>query len=185
MKLILFILIYLMVASPLYSMDISPRKKPSRECDEVIAFADMMFGEGENQTFYSKLDLARFLYSESLKNDTSVCMELHSIKHGGAPKYSSMNKSLNLRKNKNRKEYDEVLEFSRQSVELIHTTYSYMSEYDHYITIEMAKNNPPIWFKEYIIVYKISGDHVFVKLDFNKKNLEQYNNLIKEIELYY
>lgn len=175
----------LMICNIAYSMNITPKVKPTLYCDEVIAFADMMFGEGENQTFYSKLDLARFLYSESLKNDISVCAELHSVKNGGAPKYSSMNKSLNLRKNKNRKEYDEVLEFSRQSVEVIHTTYSYMSEYDHYITIDMAKNNPPTWFKEYIIVYKISGDHVFVKLDFNKKNLEQYNNLIKEIELYY
>jgi hypothetical protein len=158
-----------------------PLPEPSISCNEVEAFADIMFGEGENQSYEAKLDLARFLYSESLKYDRDVCDELHSRKPGGALKYSSVHGSLDIRKSKNKKYYEEVLKMAEKEIHNIKLTFNKISEYNHYITINLAKNRPPKWFKQYIVSYYISGDHVFANLDFKIYSDEQYKDLLLKI----
>lgn len=152
------------------------------ECNEAVAMADIMFGEGENQPLDAKLDLARFLYSESIKSNISMCEELAIRKPGGALKYSSMHISLDIRKQKNYKKYQETLELAQNSLEDIKKSYQKMSPYDHYITIDLAVKRPPHWFKDYITKYTFSGDHVFVNLDFTHKNPTMYNQMLKDVK---
>lgn len=157
-------------------------------CDEVRAFADIMFGEGENQTEEAKLDLAKFLYSESLKDQVDVCTELYIKKSGGAFKYSSMHHNLQVRKQKNPLEYKKVFIFALMSYNYIKFTYQSIEKYNHYITKHLAFTNPPHWFKNYIIDYKVSGDHIFVNLDFQYKYKEpnryrkNYELMVKKIK---
>lgn len=183
-KIILLTILIVACSSKDISIDkqiIIPLPVQESSCNEVIAFADIMFGEGENQSYNAKLDLARFLYSESLKYDRTVCDELHSRKPGGALKYSSVHGSLEIRKKKNKKYYEEIIKMAENEIHNIKLTFNHISEYNHYITLNLAKNNPPKWFKHYIVSYYISGDHVFANLDFSIYSDIQYKDLLLKI----
>ena len=177
MKLLAIICSIMLMCSGAYATNSIPQK-----CNEVTAIADIMFGEGENQTLNAKLDLARFLYSESIKSNISVCEELTIRKPGGALKYSSMHISLDIRKQKNYTKYQETLKLAEDSLEDIKKSYHKMSPYDHYITIDLAVKRPPHWFKDYITAYTFSGDHVFAKLDFTKKVDSLYDEMLSKIK---
>ena len=159
-------------------------------CNEVQAVADIMFGEGENQPLYAKKDLGYFLISEAKKNNRSLCRELNYRMPGGHLKYTSMHSNLKIRK-KNRKEsYKNISAIAKEFWEKDRNNYKKIEKYNHYITLDLAYRNPPKWFKYYIVEYYISGDHVFVNLDFeNKKEtrisgkyLNNYKSLVKEIK---
>lgn len=185
LRIILLSILVVACSSNHIAMDkpiITPLPTPSSDCNEVKAFTDIMFGEGENQSYDAKLDLARFLYSESLKYDRNVCEELHSRKPGGALKYSSVHGSLEIRKKKNRQYYDEVTKIAEKEIHNIKLTFNHISEYNHYITTNLAKNNPPKWFKHYIVSYYISGDHVFANLDFSIYSDKQYKDLLLKLK---
>ena len=73
--------------------EVFPLKK-SETCNNVEAVADIMFGEGENQTLDAKYSLAYFLISQSIQNKRTLCEELKYRMPGGALKYSSMYNNL-------------------------------------------------------------------------------------------
>lgn len=164
--------------------------KTSPECSEVIAISEIMFGEAENQTLESKHALGHFLISEAIKNNRTLCEEAYYRKPGGALKYSSMINDFKTRRAKRSASYIQILDEAKEFWNTKRKDYEYMSKYNHYITLKLAKLNPPSWFKYYIVDYKIYGDHVFVNLDFKNKDttretgkyLNNYNTLIKEID---
>ena len=157
--------------------------KNSSTCNNINAIADIMFGEGENQTLDAKYALAKFLISESIKNDRTLCQELTYKMSGGALKYSSMHKNLNKLKKKRAKSYEKIREEAKQfwnNKEYLN--YKDMEKFNHYITLKLAKNNPPKWFKYYIVEYKLYGDHIFVNLDFkhkSKRYIENYKKIAR------
>ena len=149
--------------------------KNSKTCNNVEAIADIMFGEGENQTLDAKYSLAYFLINQSILNNRTLCEELTYRMPGGALKYSSMHSNLKNLKRQRAKSYANILSQAKtfwQNKEYLN--YKKMQNFNHYITIKMAINNPPEWFKYYIIGYKVSGDHVFVNLDFKDKKAKKY-----------
>lgn len=164
--------------------------KEHKSCNSIQAIADIMFGEGENQPLYAKYDLGYFLISEAKKENRTLCEELKHRKPGGALKYSSMHANLKNLKNKRAKSYAKILEEAEDFWNNHKQNYPSMEQYNHYITLKKAKNSPPEWFKYYIVKYKISGDHVFVDLDFKDKHkvkssgkyLKNYQKLLKDIE---
>ena len=164
--------------------------KESESCNNVQAIADIMFGEGENQDYKAKKDLGYFLISESIKNNRTLCEELKYRMPGGALKYSSMHKNLNNLKIKRAKSYAKIYKEAEKFWIEDKDNYKKMNKYNHYIATKLALRNPPSWFKYYIIDYKISGDHVFVNLDFRNKHqikrsgkyLNTYKKLVNEIK---
>ena len=154
--------------------EVFPLKK-SETCNNVEAVADIMFGEGENQTLDAKYSLAYFLISQSIQNNRTLCEELKYRMPGGALKYSSMYNNLKKLKKQRATSYANIL---KQAEEFWNNkeylNYNKMDKYNHYITVSLAKHNPPKWFKYYIVDYKVSGDHVFVNLDFKDKESRKY-----------
>lgn len=166
--------------------------KQSSSCNNVNAITDIMFGEGENQTLEGKYALANFLVSEAIKNDRTLCEELSYKMPGGALKYSSMYKNLKELKQKRISSYKQIQYEANYYWQNKHyLNYVTMLKFNHYITLTLAKNNPPSWFKYYIVDYKIIGDHVFVNLDFRNKErvkqtgkyLSNYNKLVSNLIL--
>lgn len=158
-------------------------------CNQVNAISDIMFGEGENQSLSAKKDLGYFLISEASKSGRTLCQELNYRMPGGDLKYSSMHKNLNKLKEARASSYKIIKEQAENFWKEDKDNYRKMSKYNHYITLSLAKNRPPSWFKYYIRSYYISGDHVFADLDFRNKHqtrksgkyLPNYNRLIKDI----
>lgn len=161
----------------------------SPSCNQVNAISDIMFGEGENQSLSAKKDLGYFLISEASKSGRTLCQELNYRMPGGDLKYSSMHKNLNKLKEDRASSYKIIREQAENFWKEDRDNYRKMSKYNHYITLSLAKNHPPSWFKYYIRSYYISGDHVFADLDFRNKHqarksgkyLPNYNRLIKDI----
>lgn len=161
----------------------------SPSCNQVNAISDIMFGEGENQSLSAKKDLGYFLISEASKSGRTLCQELNYRMPGGDLKYSSMHKNLNKLKEDRAGSYKIIREQAENFWKEDKNNYRKMSKYNHYITLSLAKNRPPSWFKYYIRSYYISGDHVFADLDFRNKHqarksgkyLPNYNRLIKDI----
>lgn len=161
----------------------------SSSCNQVNAISDIMFGEGENQSLSAKKDLGYFLISEASKSGRTLCQELNYRMPGGDLKYSSMHKNLNKLKEDRASSYKIIKEQAENFWREDKDNYRKMSKYNHYITLSLAKNRPPSWFKYYIRSYYISGDHVFADLDFRNKHqtrksgkyLPNYNRLIKDI----
>lgn len=161
----------------------------SPSCNQVNAISDIMFGEGENQSLSAKNDLGYFLISEASKSGRTLCQELNYRMPGGDLKYSSMHKNLNKLKEARASSYKIIKEQAENFWREDKDNYRKMSKYNHYITLSLAKNRPPSWFKYYIRSYYISGDHVFADLDFRNKHqarksgkyLPNYNRLIKDI----
>ena len=161
----------------------------SPSCNQVNAISDIMFGEGENQSLSAKKDLGYFLISEASKFGRTLCQELNYRMPGGDLKYSSMHKNLNKLKEARASSYKIIKEQAENFWREDKDNYRKMSRYNHYITLSLAKNRPPSWFKYYIRSYYISGDHVFADLDFRNKHqtrksgkyLPNYNRLIKDI----
>lgn len=161
----------------------------SPSCNQVNAISDIMFGEGENQSLSAKKDLGYFLISEASKSGRTLCQELNYRMPGGDLKYSSMHKNLNKLKEDRASSYKMIREQAENFWKEDKDNYRKMSKYNHYITLSLAKNRPPSWFKYYIRSYYISGDHVFADLDFRNKHqarksgkyLPNYNRLIKDI----
>lgn len=161
----------------------------SPSCNQVNAISDIMFGEGENQSLSAKKDLGYFLISEASKSGRTLCQELNYRMPGGDLKYSSMHKNLNKLKEDRASSYKIIKEQAENFWKEDKDNYRKMSKYNHYITLSLAKNRPPSWFKYYIRSYYISGDHVFADLDFRNKHqtrksgkyLPNYNRLIKDI----
>lgn len=161
----------------------------SPSCNQVNAISDIMFGEGENQSLSAKKDLGYFLISEASKSGRTLCQELNYRMPGGDLKYSSMHKNLNKLKEDRASSYKIIKEQAENFWREDKDNYRKMSKYNHYITLSLAKNRPPSWFKYYIRSYYISGDHVFADLDFRNKHqtrksgkyLPNYNRLIKDI----
>lgn len=161
----------------------------SPSCNQVNAISDIMFGEGENQSLSAKKDLGYFLISEASKSGRTLCQELNYRMPGGDLKYSSMHKNLNKLKEDRASSYKIIKEQAENFWKEDKNNYRKMSKYNHYITLSLAKNRPPSWFKYYIRSYYISGDHVFADLDFRNKHqarksgkyLPNYNRLIKDI----
>ncbi len=161
----------------------------SPSCNQVNAISDIMFGEGENQSLSAKKDLGYFLISEASKSGRTLCQELNYRMPGGDLKYSSMHKNLNKLKEDRASSYKIIREQAENFWKEDKNNYRKMSKYNHYITLSLAKNRPPSWFKYYIRSYYISGDHVFADLDFRNKHqarksgkyLPNYNRLIKDI----
>lgn len=161
----------------------------SPSCNQVNAISDIMFGEGENQSLSAKKDLGYFLISEASKSGRTLCQELNYRMPGGDLKYSSMHKNLNKLKEDRASSYKIIREQAENFWKEDKDNYRKMSKYNHYITLSLAKNRPPSWFKYYIRSYYISGDHVFADLDFRNKHqarksgkyLPNYNRLIKDI----
>lgn len=161
----------------------------SPSCNQVNAISDIMFGEGENQSLSAKKDLGYFLISEASKSGRTLCQELNYRMPGGDLKYSSMHKNLNKLKEARASSYKIIREQAENFWKEDKDNYRKMSKYNHYITLSLAKNRPPSWFKYYIRSYYISGDHVFADLDFRNKHqtrksgkyLPNYNRLIKDI----
>lgn len=161
----------------------------SHSCNQVNAISDIMFGEGENQSLSAKKDLGYFLISEASKSGRTLCQELNYRMPGGDLKYSSMHKNLNKLKEARASSYKIIKEQAENFWKEDKDNYRKMSKYNHYITLSLAKNRPPSWFKYYIRSYYISGDHVFADLDFRNKHqtrksgkyLPNYNRLIKDI----
>lgn len=161
----------------------------SPSCNQVNAISDIMFGEGENQSLSAKKDLGYFLISEASKSGRTLCQELNYRMPGGDLKYSSMHKNLNKLKEARASSYKIIKEQAENFWKEDKDNYRKMSKYNHYITLSLAKNRPPSWFKYYIRSYYISGDHVFADLDFRNKHqtrksgkyLPNYNRLIKDI----
>ena len=161
----------------------------SPSCNQVNAISDIMFGEGENQSLSAKKDLGYFLISEASKSGRTLCQELNYRMPGGDLKYSSMHKNLNKLKEARASSYKIIKEQAKNFWKEDKDNYRKMSKYNHYITLSLAKNRPPSWFKYYIRSYYISGDHVFADLDFRNKHqtrksgkyLPNYNRLIKDI----
>lgn len=161
----------------------------SHSCNQVNAISDIMFGEGENQSLSAKKDLGYFLISEASKSGRTLCQELNYRMPGGDLKYSSMHKNLNKLKEARASSYKIIKEQAENFWREDKDNYRKMSKYNHYITLSLAKNRPPSWFKYYIRSYYISGDHVFADLDFRNKHqtrksgkyLPNYNRLIKDI----
>lgn len=161
----------------------------SPSCNQVNAISDIMFGEGENQSLSAKKDLGYFLISEASKSGRTLCQELNYRMPGGDLKYSSMHKNLNKLKEDRASSYKIIREQAENFWKEDRDNYRKMSKYNHYITLSLAKNRPPSWFKYYIRSYYISGDHVFADLDFRNKHqarksgkyLPNYNRLIKDI----
>lgn len=161
----------------------------SPSCNQVNAISDIMFGEGENQSLSAKKDLGYFLISEASKSGRTLCQELNYRMPGGDLKYSSMHKNLNKLKEARASSYKIIKEQAENFWREDKDNYRKMSKYNHYITLSLAKNRPPSWFKYYIRSYYISGDHVFADLDFRNKHqtrksgkyLPNYNRLIKDI----
>lgn len=161
----------------------------SPSCNQVNAISDIMFGEGENQSLSAKKDLGYFLISEASKSGRTLCQELNYRMPGGDLKYSSMHKNLNKLKEDRSSSYKIIREQAENFWKEDKNNYRKMSKYNHYITLSLAKNRPPSWFKYYIRSYYISGDHVFADLDFRNKHqarksgkyLPNYNRLIKDI----
>ena len=163
--------------------------KESKSCNNIQAIADIMFGEGENQTYEAKRDLGYFLISESIKGNRTLCEELKYRMPGGALKYSSMHANLGKLKHRRAKSYAKIYKEAERFWAEDKLGYKVMSSYNHYIANRLALRNPPSWFKYYIVKYKISGDHVFVDLDFKDKHqtrksgkyLNNYKKLIEEL----
>lgn len=161
----------------------------SPSCNQINAISDIMFGEGENQSLSAKKDLGYFLISEASKSGRTLCQELNYRMPGGDLKYSSMHKNLNKLKEDRASSYKIIREQAENFWKEDKDNYRKMSKYNHYITLSLAKNRPPSWFKYYIRSYYISGDHVFADLDFRNKHqarksgkyLPNYNRLIKDI----
>lgn len=161
----------------------------SPSCNQVNAISDIMFGEGENQSLSAKKDLGYFLISEASKSGRTLCQELNYRMPGGDLKYSSMHKNLNKLKEDRASSYKIIKEQAENFWREDKDNYRKMSKYNHYITLSLAKNRPPSWFKYYIRSYYISGDHVFADLDFRNKHqtrksgkyLPNYNRLVKDI----
>lgn len=161
----------------------------SPSCNQVNAISDIMFGEGENQSLSAKKDLGYFLISEASKSGRTLCQELNYRMPGGDLKYSSMHKNPNKLKEARASSYKIIKEQAENFWKEDKDNYRKMSKYNHYITLSLAKNRPPSWFKYYIRSYYISGDHVFADLDFRNKHqtrksgkyLPNYNRLIKDI----
>lgn len=161
----------------------------SPSCNQVNAISDIMFGEGENQSLSAKKDLGYFLISEASKSGRTLCQELNYRMPGGDLKYSSMHKNLNKLKEDRASSYKIIREQAENFWKEDKDNYRKMSKYNHYITLSLAKNRPPSWFKYYIRSYYISGDHVFADLDFRNRHqtrksgkyLPNYNRLIKDI----
>lgn len=161
----------------------------SPSCNQANAISDIMFGEGENQSLSAKKDLGYFLISEASKSGRTLCQELNYRMPGGDLKYSSMHKNLNKLKEDRASSYKIIREQAENFWKEDKDNYRKMSKYNHYITLSLAKNRPPSWFKYYIRSYYISGDHVFADLDFRNKHqtrksgkyLPNYNRLIKDI----
>ena len=82
--------------------------KESKSCNNIQAIADIMFGEGENQTYEAKRDLGYFLISESIKGNRTLCEELKYRMPGGALKYSSMHANLGKLKHRRAKSYAKI-----------------------------------------------------------------------------
>jgi len=149
--------------------------KSSETCNNVEAIADIMFGEGENQSIQAKHNLAYFLISESIKGDRTLCEELRYRMPGGALKYSSMFDNLRNLKNRRPSSYQNNINIAQEFWKSKkYLNYRSMYRYNHFITIHLARNNPPEWFKYYITDYKFSGDHVFVNLNFENKKEKRY-----------
>ena len=161
----------------------------SPSCNQIDAIADIMFGEGENQSLSAKKDLGLFLISEASKSGRTLCQELNYRMPGGHLKYSSMHKNINQLKKKRAQSYALIKEQAKEFWASDKDGYKKMNKYNHYITLSLAKKRPPSWFKYYIKSYYISGDHVFAELDFKNKNvvrktgkyLPNYNQLLKDI----
>lgn len=175
--------------------NVPANKNPSivvqqKGCNEVDAIADIMFGEGENQPLQGKKDLGWFLISEANKAGRSLCKELNYRMPGGHLKYTSMHSNLKNKKADRPKSYANIKEIAKEFWKNDADKYHKMDRFNHYITLDLAKKRPPKWFKYYIVEYYISGDHVFVNLDFKDKvktkksgkYLPNYQKLLKEIE---
>lgn len=164
--------------------------KVSNSCNNIQAIADIMFGEGENQTLPAKYDLGYFLINESIKDGKTLCEELKIRMPGGALKYSSMHHNLKYLKKKRAKSYQNIYQQAKVFWNNHREKFSSIQAYNHYITTRKARFSPPEWFKYYIVSYKISGDHVFVNLDFEKKKeikasgkyMKNYYKMIQDIK---
>lgn len=161
----------------------------TESCKPELAIADIIFGEGSNQSLEGKYALGYFLISEAVKGNRTLCEELNYRMPGGDLKYSSMHKALKARKQREKTTYSQNLQEAKVFWETYRDQYHQMSKYNHYITLDLAIHKPPHWFKHYIVQYKIIGDHVFADLDFKNKHqvrksgkyAANYQKLVAEI----
>lgn len=164
--------------------------KTVESCDNIKTITDIMFGEGENQPLKAKEDLAYFLISESLKENRTLCQELHFRMPGGALKYSSTHHKFEYRKSERKKVYNQIRSEAETFWSEKRTGYKKMWRYNHFLTKKRAVSDPPSWFKYYIVSYKFSGDHVFIEADFSNivkdkksgKYLGNYWKIVKDIK---
>ena len=143
----------------------------------IEAMSDLVFGEANGLPESQRFDIVRFVVSEAIKNNRSICEE-KVAKAGSKPtstyRYTSVY-TVESKKQKWGKSYLQQVEW----VKSIMNTKFEIVPYDHFITVDLAKKNPPSWFKFHIKEFNITGAHVFVSLDFKSKQLEGYNKMKK------
>lgn len=154
----------------------------TKNCNEkqtIYALADLVFGEANTLKVEERLDVVRFVVSEAIRNNRSICEE-KIAKAGSKPtsayRYTSVY-TVESKKQKWAKSYIQqvkwVKSIFRKNIKIV--------EYNHYITVDLAVRRPPDWFKFYIKDYSVTGAHVFVLLDFKDKQVEGYNKLMNDL----
>lgn len=145
----------------------------------IKALADLVFGEANTLPDEQKMDVVRFVVSEAIRNNRSICEE-KIAKAGSRPtsayRYTSVY-TVESKKQKWQNSYKRQVEW----VESLFNKNIEVVKYDHFITVDLARTKPPRWFKYHIKEFNVTGAHVFVLLDFRDKQLEGYNKLMKEI----
>lgn len=135
-----------------------------------IVLAKMIYGEGGSLRVAEKSQLGRFLVSEAVKNQRTICEEYYYKYPKGSYRYSSsiiVDSQIN-RSEASKKAFstnveiarNELLQFNRNKRSI-----DDIKHYDSFVTVELAYNRPQDWFKNHIEAFYIAGAHVFMRLN--------------------
>lgn len=159
--------------NPYYGIIVNPSKGCNQKQAEQT-LARMIFGEGEGLPLEERRQLGRFLVSEAVKNQRTLCEEYNYKYPKGSYRYSSsiiVDKRIN--KNEASKKIfgtnvviarNELLQFNRNP-----RIIDDIKHYDSFVTVELAYYRPQKWFLNHIEDYVIAGAHVFMRLNHKEK----------------
>lgn len=151
-----------------------------------------IYSEAGNDKEWGKISVGAFLISEAEKSGMSLCGESKSRKDGGAYKYSwhYHERYYKKRAKTNHLERQSYAQSERVANMLLNADEEENNHYkkqtmvyDHYIAKDLARTNPPSWFKNHIVKYKVVGKTVFAKLDFSINDRTMFRKLTSELRM--
>ena len=154
--------------------------------NEILCLAWNVYGETRGESMQHKVDVAAFTISESEKIGRSLCDEVMARKDGGAWKYSWNGVRPHIVRLPKKNDV-EAIAWNR-SKEVARLAYhgdlnkivSWMGDYTNYVTVKLARENPPYWFKYHLKGYVIRGEHVFANVTHKRQSINNYKRFKKE-----